>query len=87
MTSAVPKRDDPLDAMLHEFEALEPSRDPLQDWMVAHRDALTPLIGQRAAIDPARGILASAPTLEGVHRALEAAGLMDDESIIIVTVQ
>jgi len=87
MSTAAPRHLDPIDAMFHEFEALEPSHDPLQEWMVTHRDALTPLIGHRAAIDPARGILASAPTLEGVHRALEAAGLMDDVAIIIVTVQ
>ena len=87
MSSAAPKRPDDIESLLSDLAALRPMHDPLQEWMLAHRDELAGLTGQRAAIDPARGILASGPTLADVHAALGAAGLMDDEAIVIVTVQ
>ncbi len=80
MSSAAPQRPLDLDEMFTELRALKPVRDPLQEWMAAHADELAPLVGQRVAIDPARGMLASGSTLEDVHRQLAAAGLMDDQA-------
>lgn len=83
MSSAAPKRTDDVDAYFRELEAL----DPVYDWMVAHRDELAGLVGQHVAIDPARGLLASAESLDALAARLEALGLAGDPELTILTVR
>lgn len=48
--------------------------DPWQAWIDAHADEVARYRGQRIAVHPERGILASGATLEEVSAALERLG-------------
>jgi len=87
MSAAAPKRTDDLDAYFRELETLDPTPDPVHDWMVAHRDELAGLVGHHVAIDPARGLLASAESMDALAARLEALGLAWDPELTILTVR
>ncbi|MBI5512874.1 MAG: hypothetical protein HY909_03855 [Deltaproteobacteria bacterium] len=52
--------------------------------MDAHPEELAKHRGERIAVHPTRGIIASGPTLTVVCAALDAAGVPDDEALLVV---
>lgn len=77
----------PPDDRLAGLRAHPPAPDPVHAWMAAHRDALAPHAGQLAAIDPARGLLATGADYDAVFDQLDALGIpraSDDVAIVTV---
>lgn len=81
-----PANPDPIGTFLREIAALPVSHNPLAEWMDAHVEELRPYVGQQAAIDPSRGLLAVSPTLEGLLELLKEKGLLQDTELTITPV-
>jgi hypothetical protein len=84
--SAVPFAEDPMDVLFRELAEAKVTSDPVHAWMVAHRDELVGLVGHRIALDPNRGIIASAPTIEGLVDEMERRNLLADHTLTVLTV-
>ncbi len=56
-------------------------RCAVDDWMAANQDLIADHAGDVIAIDPARGIVAAAPTLETVYLTVESLGLVNEVTL------
>lgn len=86
MSSAAPAHSTHSPPDLTTMMTTEVSRDPVQDWMDAHPEELRQHAGERVAIDPARGIVASGATYGEVSAALDAMGVPASADVVIVPV-
>lgn len=81
-----PHPSDPVGTLLAELAALPVDRDPVHAWMAAHEDELALYRGQRVAIDPERGIVASGADYGEVADRLDALGIPPESDVTIVVV-
>jgi hypothetical protein len=55
-----------------------PSADPVSAWMRSHQEELLQYRGQRIAVHPERGVIASGPDLGSVYARVRELGLLDE---------